>query len=41
MLDCVASKGKRNKINLYYFTYFYMILCDFINCRAFVNIKQT
>ena len=40
MLDCVACKEKRN-INLFYFTYFYMILYDFINCPAFVDIKQT
>ena len=26
---------------LYYFTYFYIILYDFINCPAFVVIKQT
>ena len=39
MLDCVACKEKRNK--LYYFTYFYIILYDFINCPAFVDIKQT
>ena len=39
MLDCVACKEKRNK--LYYFTYFYIILNDFINCPAFVDIKQT
>ena len=26
---------------LYYFTYFYIILYDFINCPAFVDIKQT
>ena len=40
MLDCVACKEKR-KINLYYFTYFYIILYDFINYPAFVDIKQT
>ena len=40
MLDCVACKEKRN-INSFYFTYFYMILYDFINCPAFVDIKQT
>ena len=36
MLDCVACKEKIN-----YFTYFYMILYDFINCLAFIHIKQT
>ena len=40
MFDCVASKEKRN-INLHYFTYFYMILYDFINCPALLDIKQT
>ena len=35
----VACKEK--KINLYYFTSFYMILHDFINCPTFVDIKQT
>ena len=39
MLDCVACKEKRNK--LYYFTYFYVMLNDLINCPAFVDIKQT
>ena len=39
MLDCVACKEKRNK--LCYFTYFYIILHDFINCPAFADIKQT
>ena len=39
MLDCVACKEKRNK--LYYFTYFYIILYDFKNCPASVDIKQT
>ena len=29
---------KKKEINLYYFTYFYMILYDFINCPAFVDI---
>ena len=38
MLDFIACK-KRNK--LYYFTYFYIILYDFINCLAFVYIKRT
>ena len=40
MLNCVACK-KKQQIHLYYFTYFYMILYDFINCSAFVDIKQT
>ena len=31
----------KTDINLYYFTYFYMVLYDFINCPAFVDIKQT
>ena len=35
MLDCVDCKEKKN-----YFTYFYIILYDFINCPAFVDIKQ-
>ena len=39
MLHCVACKEKRNK--LHYFTYFYIILYDFINCTAFVNNNQT
>ena len=39
MLDVLPAKKK--EINLYYFTYFYMILYDFINCSAFVDIKQT
>ena len=38
MLDCVACKEKQNKLT---FTYFYMILYDFINCPAFIDIKQT
>ena len=38
MLDVLPVK---KKINLYYFTYIYMILCGFINCPAFVDIKQT
>ena len=36
MLDCVACKEKRSII-LYYFTYFYIILYDFINYPAFVK----
>ena len=37
MLNSVACEEQRNK----YFTYFYIILYDFINCPAFVDIKQT
>ena len=37
MLVCVACK---EKIKLYYFTYLNIILY-FINCQAFVDIKQT
>ena len=37
MLDCERKK----QIGLYYFTYFYISLYDFINCSAFVDIKQT
>ena len=40
MLGYVACKEKRNKF-LYYFTYFSIILYDFVNCPAFVDIKQT
>ena len=40
MLDYVACKEKRNKF-LYYFTYFYIILYDFANWPAFVDIQQT
>ena len=39
MLDCLAFKEKRNK--LYYCTYLYIMLNDFINCPAFLDIKQT
>ena len=39
MLDCVACKEKIN--NLYYFRYFYIILYDFKNCSAIIDIKQT
>ena len=39
MLDVLLVWKK--EINLYYFTYFYMILYDFINFSAFVDIKQT
>ena len=38
MLDCVACKEKETN---YYFTHFYIILYGFINCPAFVDIKQT
>ena len=38
MLEYVAYKEKNN---LYYFTYFYMILYDFLSCPASVDIKQT
>ena len=38
MLDVLPVKKK--EINVNYFTYFYMILYDFINCPAFVDIKQ-
>ena len=34
----VACKEKRSKLT---YTYFHMILYDFINCPAFVDIKQT
>ena len=37
MLDCVACKEKETN----YYKYFYMILYNFINCPAFVDIKQT
>ena len=36
MFDCVACKEKR--IILYYFTYFYVIIYDFINSPALVDI---
>ena len=39
MLDVLPVRKK--EINLYYFTYFYMILYDFINCPASADIKQT
>ena len=38
MLDVLPVKKKKLT---YYFTYFHMILYDFINCPAFVDIKQT
>ena len=40
VLDYVAGKEKRNKF-LYYFTYFSIMLPDFVNCPAFVDIKQS
>ena len=36
----VAFKEKKKQIILYYFTYFYIILYDFIN-MTFTDIKQT
>ena len=39
MLDCFACKEKKKQIILYYFTYFCIILHDFTNCSAFVDIK--
>ena len=39
MLDVLPVKKK--EINLYYFTYIYLIPYDFINYPAFVDIKQT
>ena len=41
MLDYIAYKEKRNKFLYYYFTYFSIILNYFVNCPAFVDIKQT
>ena len=38
MLHFVAYE---EKMKLTYFTYIYMILYDFINCPAFVDINQT
>ena len=38
MLDPVDCKKKKK---LYHFTYFYIILYDFWNCLAFVDIKKT
>ena len=40
MLAYVVCKEKGNKF-LYYFTYFSIILYDFVNCSAFVDITQT
>ena len=40
MLGYIACKEKRNTF-LYYFTYFYIILYDFVNGPAFVGIQQT
>ena len=37
--ECQAVLHLKKK-ELYYFTYFYLILYDFINCLAFVVIKQ-
>ena len=37
MLDCAVCKEKKK----HYFPYLYIIFYDFINCRAFVDIKQT
>ena len=37
MLGCVACKEKKKQINLL----FYILLHDFVNCPAFVDIKQT
>ena len=39
MLDCVACKEKRN--NSYIILYTFTEIYDFINCPAFVDIKQT
>ena len=39
MSDVLSVKKK--EINLYYFTYFYMNLHNFLNCPAFIDIKQT
>ena len=39
MLGYVACKERRKK--LYYFTYFSIVLSDFVNCPTFVDIKQT
>ena len=39
MLDCVACKEKKKQF-LYYFIDFHIILYGFINCPAFVDIKQ-
>ena len=39
MLNCLPTKKKKQF--LYYFIiYFYIILYDFINCPAFVDIKH-
>ena len=40
MFNSVVCKEKRNKLTNY-FTYFYILLYDLINCSAFVDIKQT
>ena len=38
MLGYVACKEKKF---LYYFSHFFIILYDFVNCPAFADIKQT
>ena len=40
MLGYAECKEKRDKF-LFYFTYFSITLYDFVNCPAFVDIKQT
>ena len=40
MLGYVECKEKRDKF-LFHFTYFFITLYDFVNCPAFVDIKQT
>ena len=32
---------KKKETFLYYFTYCYIILYDFVNCLTFVNTQQT
>ena len=39
--DSIAKSCKEKRNLLHYFTYFNIILYDFINCTAFVDIKQT
>ena len=39
MFDCVVCKEKRNK--LHYFPYFYIIIYEFVNYPALVDIEQT
>ena len=36
MLDCWLQRKKKH-----YFTYFYIVLYDFMNCLAFADMKQT